>query len=224
MDRIIEQIVDPHSWLDYKQQFATTLICGSARINNQTIGIIANQGVLFSESAIKAKAFIAQCEQRKQPLLFLHNVPGFMVGPQEEKKGVIRYGAALIRAIANTALPKIAIIVGGSYGAGNYAMCGRGLNPNFLWAWPNAQVAVMGQAQASAVLNQLKPQSACETDNTSMAQWQQQSQALYATARLYDDGIIHPDETRHYLTIALQMIAFQTNNEISDVSLHLPRG
>ena len=133
-----------------------------------------------------------------------------MESPQEEKKGVIHYGAALIKCISTTPLPRLSIIIGGSYGAGNYAMSGRGLNPNFLWAWPNAQVAVMGHAQASGVLKQLNSQEKpTETYNDLQGQWQQKSQALYATARLFDDGIIHPDNTRHYLTLALQIIATQ---------------
>ena len=201
---MIARIVDD-SWLDeWKSRYGTTLITGFARISGMPIGIIANNGILFSESAQKGTHFIELCCQRKIPLLFLQNITGFMVGRKYENEGIARHGAKMVTAVACAQVPKFTVIIGGSFGAGNYGMCGRAYSPRFLWMWPNARISVMGGEQAASVLATVrrdgleakgKAWSAEEEAAFKapiLAQYDVQGHPYYATARLWDDGVIDP--------------------------------
>ena len=212
---VIARIVDD-SWLDeWKARYGTTLITGFARINGMPIGIIANNGILFSESAQKGTHFIELCCQRKIPLLFLQNITGFMVGRKYENEGIARHGAKMVTAVACAQVPKFTIIIGGSFGAGNYGMCGRAYSPRFLWMWPNARISVMGGEQAASVLATVrrdgleakgKPWSAEEEAAFKapiLAQYDVQGHPYYASARLWDDGVIDPADTRRVLSLAM---------------------
>tara|TARA_B110000459_G_scaffold204015_1_gene263414 strand:+ start:2198 stop:3793 length:1596 start_codon:yes stop_codon:yes gene_type:complete len=214
---LIKRIVDDSDLHEFKPLYGTTLVCGFAKIHSHKIAIIANNGVLFSESAQKSTHFIQLCNQRKIPILFLQNITGFMVGKHYESTGIAKYGACLLSAIATSIVPKITIIIGGSYGAGNYAMCGRSFHPNFLWSWPNSKMSIMGSEQAASVLNQLKMQKIpytelAEKHNPSLykdqikAQYQKESSAFYTSARLMDDGIISPLDTRYYVGRCLEIL------------------
>ncbi len=212
---VITRIVDGSELDEFKALYGQTLVCGFARIHGFPIGILANNGILFSESALKGTHFIELASQRNIPLLFLQNITGFMVGRRYEAQGIAKDGAKMVTAVATTRVPKYTVIIGGSYGAGNYGMCGRAYGPRFLWMWPNARISVMGGEQAASVLGLLR-QEAIEAKGGSWnpaeeqafkapirEQYEQQGHPYYATARLWDDGIIDPADTRTMLALAL---------------------
>jgi 3-methylcrotonyl-CoA carboxylase beta subunit len=212
---IIARIVDDSDFDEFKSRFGTTLICGFARIEGMPVGIIANNGILFSESALKGTHFIELCCQRKIPLVFLQNITGFMVGRKYENEGIARNGAKMVTAVATAAVPKFTIIIGGSFGAGNYGMCGRAFSPRFLWMWPNARISVMGGEQAASVLATVRRDgielkggqwSAAEEEAFKApirSQYETQGHPYFASARLWDDGIIDPADTRRVLALGL---------------------
>ncbi|WP_313605581.1 carboxyl transferase domain-containing protein [Comamonas jiangduensis] len=212
---IIARIVDGSVFDEFKARFGSTLVCGFARIEGMQVGIIANNGILFSESALKGAHFIELCCQRKIPLVFLQNITGFMVGRKYENEGIARHGAKLVTAVATAAVPKFTIIIGGSFGAGNYGMCGRAFSPRFLWMWPNARISVMGGEQAASVLATVKRDgieakggswSATEEEAFKAPirqQYEDQGHPYYASARLWDDGVIDPADTRRVLALGL---------------------
>ena len=212
---IIARIVDGSEFDEFKARFGTTLVCGFAHIEGMPVGIIANNGILFSESAQKATHFIELCCKRKIPLVFLQNITGFMVGRKYENEGIARHGAKMVMAVANAKVPKFTVIVGGSFGAGNYGMCGRAYSPRFLWMWPNARVSVMGGEQAASVLATVKrSQYHAKGENWSSEdeeafkapvrqQFDEQGHPYYASARLWDDGVIDPADTRRVLALGL---------------------
>jgi len=212
---VIGRIVDASEFDEFKQLYGTTLVCGFARIHGYPVGILANNGILFSESALKGAHFVELCCQRKIPLLFLQNITGFMVGKKYEAGGIARDGAKLVTAVATARVPKLTVIVGGSFGAGNYGMCGRAYNPRFLWIWPNARISVMGGEQAANVLAQVKRDNleargeawAAEDEaafkQPIFDQYEHQGHPYYASARLWDDGIIDPGDTRKVLALGL---------------------
>jgi len=204
---IIARIVDGSNFHEFKKRYGTTLVCGFASIHGSPVGIIANNGILFSESSIKATHFIELCTQRKVPLVFLQNITGFMVGKKYEAEGIARHGAKLVMAVSNAQVPKFTVIIGGSYGAGNYGMCGRAFDPRFLWMWPNARISVMGGEQAAGVLsrvsNDATPKEIEKQREEILAKYEREGSAYYSTARLWDDGIIDPASTRDVLGLAL---------------------
>jgi 3-methylcrotonyl-CoA carboxylase beta subunit len=206
---VIARIVDASEFDEFKRLYGTTLICGFAHIFGYPIGILANNGILFSESALKGAHFVELCSQRGIPLVFLQNIAGFMVGRKYEAGGIAKDGAKLVTAVSTTAVPKLTVIVGGSYGAGNYGMCGRAYEPRFLFMWPNARISVMGGEQAAMVLAQVRRgrQWSAEEDEAFKApiraQYETQGHPYYATARLWDDGVIDPADTRRVLGLAL---------------------
>jgi 3-methylcrotonyl-CoA carboxylase beta subunit len=206
---IIARIVDASEFDEFKHLYGTTLVCGLAHIYGYPVGILANNGILFSESALKGAHFIELCSQRGVPLVFLQNITGFMVGRKYEAGGIAKDGAKLVTAVSTTAVPKLTVIVGGSYGAGNYGMCGRAYEPRLLFMWPNARISVMGGEQAATVLAQVRrgePQSLEQEEAFKApirAQYETQGHPYYATARLWDDGIIDPVDTRRVLGLAL---------------------
>jgi 3-methylcrotonyl-CoA carboxylase beta subunit len=212
---IIARIVDGSEFDEFKARFGTTLITGFARIEGMPVGIIANNGILFSESALKGAHFIELCCQRKIPLVFLQNITGFMVGRKYENEGIARNGAKMVTAVATAAVPKFTIIIGGSFGAGNYGMCGRAYSPRFLWMWPNARISVMGGEQAASVLATVKRDgiegkggqwSKDEEEafkSPIRQQYEEQGHPYFATARLWDDGVIDPADTRRVLALGL---------------------
>ncbi|HYW56222.1 MAG TPA: carboxyl transferase domain-containing protein [Polaromonas sp.] len=212
---IIARIVDGSEFDEFKARYGTTLICGFAHIEGMPVGIIANNGILFSESALKATHFIELCCQRKIPLVFLQNITGFMVGRKYENEGIARNGAKMVTAVATAQVPKFTIIIGGSFGAGNYGMCGRAYSPRFLWMWPNARISVMGGEQAAGVLATVKRDGiegkggswSAEEEEAFKApirrQYEDQGHPYYATARLWDDGVIDPADTRRMLALGL---------------------
>lgn len=212
---IIARIIDGSDFEEFKANYGNTLVCGFAHVFGYPIGIVANNGILFSESALKGTHFIELCNQRKIPLVFLQNITGFMVGQKYESQGIAKHGAKMVTAVACSNVPKFTFIIGGSFGAGNYAMCGRGYNPNFLWMWPNARISVMGGEQAAHVLAQVNRdkktrhhESWAEKDEKLFMdkirqQYETQGNPYYASARLWDDGIIDPKDTRMILGLAL---------------------
>lgn len=213
---IIARLVDGSRFHEFKALYGSTLVCGFARIHGYPIGILGNNGVLFSESAQKAAHFVELCSQRGIPLLFLQNITGFMVGKAFEAGGIAKDGAKMVMAVANAAVPKFTVIIGGSYGAGNYGMCGRAYQPRFLWMWPNAKISVMGGEQAANVLCTVKqdqlasqgkpPMSeaeAAEFKRPTLEKYAHESSCYYSTARLWDDGVIDPVDTRAALGLAL---------------------
>jgi 3-methylcrotonyl-CoA carboxylase beta subunit len=206
---IIARIVDASEFDEFKHLYGTTLVCGFAHIFGYPVGILANNGILFSESALKGAHFVELCSQRGIPLVFLQNITGFMVGRKYEAGGIAKDGAKLVTAVSTTAVPKFTVIVGGSYGAGNYGMCGRAYEPRFLFMWPNARISVMGGEQAATVLAQVRrgeKQSAEQEEAFKApirAQYETQGHPYYATARLWDDGIIDPVDTRRVLGLAI---------------------
>ncbi|MGI5482679.1 carboxyl transferase domain-containing protein [Streptomyces lavendofoliae] len=216
---IVARIVDGSRFQEFKAEFGQTLVTGFARIHGHPVGIVANNGILFAESAQKGAHFIELCDQRGIPLLFLQNISGFMVGRDYEAGGIAKHGAKMVTAVACTRVPKLTVVVGGSYGAGNYSMCGRAYSPRFLWMWPNAKISVMGGEQAASVLATVKRdqieargESWSAEDEEAFkdpirAQYEQQGNAYYATARLWDDGVIDPLETRQVLGLALTACA-----------------
>jgi 3-methylcrotonyl-CoA carboxylase beta subunit len=212
---IIARIVDGSEFDEFKARFGATLVCGFARIEGMPVGIIANNGILFSESALKGTHFIELCCQRKIPLVFLQNITGFMVGRKYENEGIARNGAKMVTAVATAAVPKFTVIIGGSFGAGNYGMCGRAFSPRFLWMWPNARISVMGGEQAASVLATVKRdgiegkggQWSAEEEQAFKdpirQQYEEQGHPYFATARLWDDGVIDPADTRRVLALGL---------------------
>ncbi|KAF5276622.1 hypothetical protein FQA39_LY18560 [Lamprigera yunnana] len=212
---IIARVVDGSDFDEFKARFGSTLVCGFARVEGMQVGIIANNGILFSESAVKGAHFIELCCQRKIALVFLQNITGFMVGRKYENEGIARHGAKLVTAVATASVPKFTIIIGGSFGAGNYGMCGRAYSPRFLWMWPNARISVMGGEQAASVLATVKRdgiegkggQWTADEEEAFKApirqQYEDQGHPYYASARLWDDGVIDPADTRRVLALGL---------------------
>ncbi|MFC4258994.1 carboxyl transferase domain-containing protein [Marinobacter lacisalsi] len=212
---VIARLVDASEFDEFKAGYGTTLVCGFAHLYGHPVGIVANNGILFSESALKGAHFIELCSQRGIPLIFLQNITGFMVGKQAEHGGIAKNGAKMVTAVACARVPKFTVIIGGSFGAGNYGMCGRAYNPRFLWMWPNARIAVMGGEQAAGVLADVKRtglerKGKSWSDDEEQAfkqpiidQFEEQSNPYYASARLWDDGIIDPADTRQVLGLAL---------------------
>ena len=213
---VIARLVDGSRFDEFKARYGTTLVCGFAHVMGIPVGIIGNNGVLFSEAAIKGAHFVELCSQRNIPLVFLQNITGFMVGQAYEAEGIAKHGAKLVTAVATTKVPKITLLVGGSFGAGNYGMCGRAYSPRFLWTWPNSRIAVMGGAQAAGVLATVKRDAIERKGGTWSAQeeaafkqptidmFNEQSHPLYAAARLWDDGIIDPRQSRDVLALSLR--------------------
>ena len=216
---VITRIVDGSRFHEFKQLYAETLVCGFAKIWGYDVGIVANNGILFSESARKGAHFIELCNQRKTPIVFLQNISGFMVGKEYENNGIARDGAKLVTAVACSVVPKFTVVIGGSFGAGNYGMCGRAYDPRFLWMWPNARISVMGGEQAASVLATVKRDgielkggewSADEEEafkDPIREQYEHQGSPYYSTARLWDDGIIDPLDTRRVLGMGLAAAA-----------------
>jgi 3-methylcrotonyl-CoA carboxylase beta subunit len=214
---VIARIVDGSRFLEFKSEFGKTLVTGFAHIDGYSVGIIANNGVLFSESALKGAHFIEICDQRKIPLVFLQNISGFMVGREYETGGIAKHGAKMVNAVACARVPKFTVIIGGSFGAGNYSMCGRAFDPRFLWMWPNARISVMGGEQAASVLATVKTdQLAARGQDWTSAEiekfkepirekYEMEGSAYFSTARLWDDGIIDPRDTRRLLSLALSI-------------------
>jgi acetyl-CoA carboxylase carboxyltransferase component len=212
---VIARLVDGSRFDEFKERYATTLVTGFARLQGFLIGIVANNGVLFSESALKATHFIELCNLRKIPLVFLQNITGFMVGQQYERGGIAKDGAKMVHAVANSVVPKFTVVIGGSFGAGNYGMCGRAYEPRLLWMWPNARISVMGGEQAASVLVTVKKdQLAREHQELSPAEeekirrpildkYEREGSPYYSTARLWDDGVLDPARTRDALALGL---------------------
>ncbi|KAL3954828.1 hypothetical protein ACCO45_010391 [Purpureocillium lilacinum] len=192
---VIARIVDGSEFSEFKRDFGTTLVTGFASIYGQKVGIVANDGILFASSSVKGAHFVELCSQRGIPLVFLQNISGFMVGSASERDGIAKHGAKLVTAVACADVPKFTVVVGGSYGAGNYGMCGRAYSPRFLWMWPNARVGVMGGEQLAAVMETVGQ----KIDPELKARIDRESDATYSSARLWDDGIIPPQHTRRYL-------------------------
>ena len=215
MRELIARLVDGSRFHEFKASYGATLICGFARIMGYPVGIIANNGILFSESAAKGTHFIELCAARRYPLVFLQNITGFMVGQRYEREGIAKHGAKMVMAVANANVPKFTVVVGGSFGAGNYAMCGRAYEPRFLWMWPNAEISVMGGQQAANVLLTIRLDNMRAAGETmteeeqeafmrpTIEKYDQEGSAYYSTARLWDDGIIDPLETRDVLALGI---------------------
>ncbi|MCB0271671.1 MAG: methylcrotonoyl-CoA carboxylase [Bdellovibrionales bacterium] len=214
---IIARIVDGSELDEFKERYGTTLYCGFSKIHGMPIGIIANNGVLFSESALKGAHFIELCTQRNIPLLFLQNITGFMVGKDVENKGIAKDGAKLVMAVANARVPKLTVIVGGSFGAGNYGMCGRAYSPRFLWMWPNARISVMGGTQAANVLWTVQKDKKNEKafKEPIVQKYEKEGHPYYSSARIWDDGVIDPRQTRKTLALALS-ICYQSPIEATN--------
>jgi 3-methylcrotonyl-CoA carboxylase beta subunit len=213
---VIARLVDGSRFREFKALYGTTLVTGFARIWGYPVGIVANNGILFSESALKGAHFVELCTARRIPLLFLQNITGFMVGKQYEQGGIARDGAKMVHAVANAQVPKLTVVIGGSFGAGNYGMCGRAYGPRFLWMWPNSRISVMGGEQAANVLLTVKqdqlarrgqplmsPEEQEAFKRPTLEKYEREGSPYYATARLWDDGILDPPETRHVLGLAL---------------------
>ena len=212
---VIARLVDGSRFDEFKERYATTIVCGFARLHGFLVGIIANNGVLFSESALKTTHFIELCNLRGIPLVFLQNITGFMVGKQYERGGIAKDGAKMVHAVANSVVPKFTVIIGGSFGAGNYGMCGRAYEPRLLWMWPNARISVMGGEQAAGVLTTVKrdqlaregqpfpPEAEHEIRQPILDKYETEGSPYYSTARLWDDGILDPAQTRAALALGL---------------------
>jgi acetyl-CoA carboxylase carboxyltransferase component len=212
---VMARLVDGSRFDEFKERYATTLVCAFARVHGFLVGIVANNGVLFSESALKASHFIELCNLRGIPLVFLQNITGFMVGRQYERGGIAKDGAKMVHAVANSVVPKFTIIIGGSFGAGNYGMCGRAYEPRLLWVWPNARISVMGAEQAASVLTTVKrdqlaregkpfpPDEEAAIRDPILQKYDTEGSPYYSTARLWDDGILDPAETRSALALGL---------------------
>jgi 3-methylcrotonyl-CoA carboxylase beta subunit len=213
---LIARITDASELVEFKPAYGSTLVCGTAFIHGHRVGILANNGVLFSESAVKGAHFIELMNQRRIPLLYLQNITGFMVGTEAERGGIAKHSAKMVYAVATSRVPQLTVLVGGSYGAGNYGMCGRGFRPRFLFAWPNAKIATMSPDVAATVLTELRRTSLTKGDVSPVEmeqlvaatreQFERQSDAFYATSRLWDDGIIEPAETRDVLGLCLALV------------------
>ncbi|HYU78914.1 MAG TPA: carboxyl transferase domain-containing protein [Vicinamibacterales bacterium] len=212
---VIARIVDGSRFDEFKARYATTLVCGFARLHGFLVGFVANNGVLFSESALKATHFIELCNVRGVPLVFLQNITGFMVGKQYERGGIAKDGAKMVHAVANSVVPKFTVIIGGSFGAGNYGMCGRAYEPRLLWMWPNARISVMGGEQAAGVLTTVKrdqlvregkkfsPEEEAAIRDPILQKYETEGSPYYSTARLWDDGILDPIDTRAALALGV---------------------
>ena len=204
------RIVDGGEFSEFKAEYGNTLITGFARIHGHPVGIVANNGVLFGESALKGAHFIELCDKRTVPLLFLQNITGFMVGRDYEASGIAKHGAKMVTAVACARVPKLTVVIGGSYGAGNYSMCGRAYSPRFLWMWPNARISVMGGEQAASVLATVRGDMTPEEEEAFKApiraQYEDQGNPYYSTARLWDDSVIDPADTRTVLGLALSTV------------------
>jgi 3-methylcrotonyl-CoA carboxylase beta subunit len=212
---VIARLVDGSEFHEFKALFGKTLVTGFAHIWGMPVGIIANNGVLFSESAQKAAHFIELCEQREVPLIFLQNITGFMVGKKYEQEGIAKHGAKMVMAVSNARVPKFTVVIGGSYGAGNYGMCGRAFSPRQLWMWPNARISVMGGEQAANVLLTVKldqlqakgqtmsPEEQAKFKQPTLDKFNQESSAYFSSARIWDDGIIDPKDTRRVLALGI---------------------
>jgi 3-methylcrotonyl-CoA carboxylase beta subunit len=213
---IIARTVDGSRFHEFKPLYGTTLVCGFAHLHGIPVGIIANNGILFSESSLKGAHFIELCSQRKIPLLFLQNITGFMVGKKYEHGGIAKDGAKLVTAVSTTRVPKITLLIGGSFGAGNYGMCGRAFDPRFLFMWPNSRISVMGGEQAANVLSTVKieqlqsqgkklsPEEIAAIQKPIQEQYEKEGSPYFSSARLWDDGIITPWKSRSHLSLALQ--------------------
>jgi 3-methylcrotonyl-CoA carboxylase beta subunit len=222
---VIARIVDGSRFGEFKTRYAPTIVCGFARIHGYPVGIVANNGVLFSESALKATHFIELCSLRKIPLVFLQNITGFMVGREYENGGIAKDGAKMVHAVATSNVPRLTVVIGGSFGAGNYGMCGRAYDPRFMWSWPNSRISVMGGEQAADVLATVKEDQLGRKGKTWTAdekaayrqpildKYEEEGSPYYATARLWDDGIIDPRDTRKVLALSLSA---SLNAEIPD--------
>ncbi|GAA2457734.1 carboxyl transferase domain-containing protein [Agromyces soli] len=214
---VIARLVDASEFAEFKPEYGDTLVTGFAHLDGHPVGVVANNGVLFSESALKGAHFVELCDQRGIPLVFLQNISGFMVGRDAEAGGIAKDGAKMVTAVATTRVPKFTVVIGGSFGAGNYSMCGRAYSPRFLWMWPNARISVMGGEQASSVLATVKRDQLAargedwpESDEAAFrapirAQYEEQGSPYHSTARLWDDGIIEPGDTRTVLALALEL-------------------
>jgi 3-methylcrotonyl-CoA carboxylase beta subunit len=212
---VIRRVVDGSRFHEFKELYGETLVTGFARIWGRPVGIVANNGILFSESALKGAHFIELCNQRRTPIVFLQNISGFMVGRDYENRGIARDGAKLVTAVSCSVVPKLTVVIGGSFGAGNYGMCGRAYDPRFLWMWPNARISVMGGEQAASVLATVRRDglesrgeswseaSEAEFKAPILEQYERQGSPYYSTARLWDDGIIDPADTRRVLGMGL---------------------
>ncbi|AVL99731.1 methylcrotonoyl-CoA carboxylase [Gordonia iterans] len=223
---VIETIADGGEYSEFKANYGTSLVTAFARIHGHPVGIVANNGVLFSESALKGAHFIELCDRRRIPLIFLQNITGFMVGRQYEEGGIAKNGAKMVTAVACARVPKLTVMIGGSFGAGNYSMCGRAYSPRFLWMWPNARISVMGGPQAADTLATVRRAqyeragqewSAAEEDafkEPIRQQFDEQSDAYYSTARLWDDGIIDPADTRTVLGLALEACRYAPLSDV----------
>jgi acetyl-CoA carboxylase carboxyltransferase component len=215
MREVLARLLDGSKFQEFKARYGTTLICGFARIMGHLVGVIANDGILFSESAVKGAHFIELCNQRGIPLVFLQNITGFMIGKSAENEGIARHGAKLVTAVSTATVPKFTVIVGGSYGAGNYGMCGRAFGPRQLWSWPNSRISVMGGEQAANVLltvqkdalaakgKSLTPEEESAILEPTLRKYEEEGNAFFATARLWDDGVIDPVDTRRVLGLGL---------------------
>jgi 3-methylcrotonyl-CoA carboxylase beta subunit/propionyl-CoA carboxylase len=212
---VVARLVDGSRFDEFKERYGTTLVTGFARLHGFLVGIVANNGVLFSESALKATHFIELCNLRKVPLIFLQNITGFIVGRQYERAGIAKDGAKMVHAVANSVVPKFTVVIGGSFGAGNYGMCGRAYDPRLLWMWPNARISVMGGEQAAGVLTTVKrdqlardgrtlsPEDEAGIREPILDKYEREGSPYYSTARLWDDGILDPAETRQALALGL---------------------
>jgi 3-methylcrotonyl-CoA carboxylase beta subunit len=201
---LIARLVDGSHFHEFKALYGTTLVCGFARLHGHPVGVLANNGILFSESALKGAHFIELCDRRRIPLLFLQNISGFMVGREYEAGGIAKHGAKMVTAVSCARVPKLTVIVGGSFGAGNYGMCGRAYSPRFLFMWPNARISVMGGIQAATVMEAVGQP---EVGASLRDQYERQGHPYFATARLWDDGVIDPRDTRDVLGLALSACA-----------------
>jgi 3-methylcrotonyl-CoA carboxylase beta subunit len=216
---VIDALVDGGTFAEFKPEYGATLVTGFARLHGHPVGIVANNGVLFSESAVKGAHFIELCDARGVPLVFLQNISGFMVGRDAEAGGIAKHGAKMVTAVATTRVPKLTVVIGGSFGAGNYSMCGRAYSPRFLWMWPGARVSVMGGRQAASVLSTVRRDALEKRGETWSAddeqafaepirrRYEQQGSPYYSTARLWDDGVIDPADTRTVLGLALDIVS-----------------
>uniref|UniRef100_A0A6P7FRE9 Probable methylcrotonoyl-CoA carboxylase beta chain, mitochondrial n=1 Tax=Diabrotica virgifera virgifera TaxID=50390 RepID=A0A6P7FRE9_DIAVI len=217
---VISRVFDGSKFTEFKKKYGDTLVCGFAKLYGKSVGIIGNNGVLFAESSMKGAHFVQLCSQRKIPIIFLQNITGFMVGRQAEMGGIAKHGAKLVTAVACTQVPKLTLVVGGSYGAGNYGMCGRAYSPRFLYMWPNSKIAVMGGPQAAGVLSQVashgkgwSEEKKMEFEKPIREKFEHESSPYFSTARIWDDGIIDPKDTRKVLGLSL---AATLNKTIGD--------
>jgi acetyl-CoA carboxylase carboxyltransferase component len=205
---IIARIVDASLFHEFKPLYGATLVCGFARIEGMHVGILANNGILFSESALKGAHFIELCVQRGVPLVFLQNITGFMIGKEYENRGIAKDGAKLVMAVACAEVPKFTVVIGGSFGAGNYGMCGRAYSPRQLWMWPSARISVMGGTQAASVLStvrgEMTPEEKAAFEAPILEKYEREGSPYYSSARLWDDGVIDPLDTRRVLAIGLE--------------------